>query len=125
MASGAGVSEADFVSGPLKDFGKEVKLNRVTKTVSNISGERTLTYGDDEYIEVVQLRRNVLHDYSQEGMVEKGDAYIMSKVSDELKRGDKITTAGEIYRIESVIHRNPDGKTPMFDFCTLHLISSG
>ena len=117
-----GVDTNDFINFPLSDMGVTVTLNRVTKTTSNITGDRTLTYGSNETITVVFLRRSVIHKYDKPGLVEEGDAYAMARCTTAILRGDKITNDANVYRVEKVIRRK-FGVTNMFDFCTLHLIT--
>ena len=119
----SGIETNDFLNFPLADFGQAVTWENVTKTTSNITGTRTLSYATGVSKTVVFLRRNAIHQYEKAGLIEKGDAYCMAKTTDGFARGDKITVDSVVYRIETVIRRDPDGATPMFDMCTLHKIS--
>ena len=113
------ITSSHFINGPLKTFGQNVTLNRATKSTGNLTGARTITYGSDETIKAVFLRKNVIYKYFKEGLVEEGDAYLMAKTTDNISKNDKITANSVVYRVTNVIERNPDGATPMFDFCTL------
>ena len=117
-----GIETGDFTNFALADFGQTVVRNAVTKTVGNITGSRTLTYGSNTNITGIILRRNVIHKYLKEGEIEEGDAYLMLAHSNGVVRNDKITANGVVYRVGSVIERNPDGATSMFDMATLHKI---
>ena len=41
-----GIVEDDFKNNPLADFGVTVSWYKATKTISNISGQESLTYSD-------------------------------------------------------------------------------
>ena len=117
-----GIKTADFTTFILGDLGQNVTKETVTKTISNITGERTLAYSAGASINVIFLRKNTIRDYDKEGVLEKADAYMMSKTTDSVVRNDRITHSSNNYRVGTVIRRDPDGSTPMFDMCALHLI---
>ena len=116
-----GVSANDFLLFPLVDHGVDVTLNRVTKTTSNLTGDRTLSYGGNVTITVVFLKRNTIRDYEKDGLVERADGYIMVKPSDAVLRGDKITKDGDVFRVEKVDERKFK-EIDMFHMCSLHKI---
>jgi|TARA_R100000501_G_C2618130_1_gene111623 hypothetical protein len=118
-----GINTADFTTFVLGDLGQSVTLEAVTKTISNITGDRTLAYATGSSITVIFLRKNTIREYDKEGVLEKADAYLMAKTTDGVVRNDRITHASNKYRVGTVIRRDPDGSTPMFDMCALHLIS--
>ena len=118
----SGIETTDFETFILGDLGQAVTWENVTKTTSNVTGSRTLSYATGVSKTVIFLRRNVIHQYEKSGLIEQGDAYIMAKTGDGFARNDRITVSGVKYRIEKVIRRNPDGSTAMFDMCTLFRI---
>jgi len=119
----SGIKTADFTTFILGDLGQSVTIQSVTKTISNITGDRTLTYAVGTSITVIFLRKNTIREYDTEGVLEKADAYMMANTTDSVARNDKVTHDSNVYRIGTVITRNPDGATPMFDMCSLHLLS--
>jgi hypothetical protein len=118
MASG--IESADFLNGPLADFGQTVSYYEVTKTTSNITGDRTLTYAAAVNKTVVVLRRSTIERYDPEGELQNADAYCMVQISEGFKKDDKLSWGGNTYRIAVTVDRNPDGSTPMFTMCGLH-----
>ena len=119
----SGIKTADFTTFILGDLGQSVTIQTVTKTISNITGERTLTYAVGTSITAIFLRKNTIRDYDPEGVLEKADAYMMANTTDSVARNDKVTQDSNVYRIGTVTRRDPDGSTPMFDMCALHLLS--
>ena len=117
-----GFSISDFVNGPLAQQGQTVTHEVATKTTSNITGDRTLSYAAGVSITAIFLRRKTTHLYDKDGLLETGDSYLMSQIADNVSRNDRITVNGVKFRVERVDRRDPDGSTPMFDFCTLHLL---
>jgi hypothetical protein len=120
-ASNVGITSNDFINNPLTDFGVTVSWEQATKTTDNITGDETITYAPAVDKTVVFLRRSVIYELAKEGLVERGDAYIMAKTSDNFQKEDRITYDGVTYKIASVIRRKADGED-IFDFCTLFKI---
>lgn len=124
----AGINVTDWEAFPLADFGRELILNRVTTTYSNISGDAEYSWGANESITAIYAKRGRSPKYSRdiEGIFKSGDAFVQAKTSDNLARMDKITVDGIIYKIDSV-KRVPlpfaAGDEALFDFCTLIKIS--
>lgn len=119
----SGIKTEDFTTFVLGDLGQSVTKETVTKTISNITGDRTLSYAAGSSITVIFLRKETIRDYDSEGVLEKAEAYMMANTTDGVVRNDRITHDSNKYRIGTVIRRDPDGSTPLFDMCALHLIS--
>jgi hypothetical protein len=87
---------------------RDITINRLNAQTSNISGDNSNSYGSDENIQAIFLKRNQKYSFLKEGFLEMGDAYIMvrySDISSELKLHDKVTVDSEIYEVENSINR--------------------
>jgi len=104
-----GVNLQKHFSKILNDWGVNVTLNRINSATSNISGDLSDSYGEDETLKVVFLKRNQQFVFGREGLIEQGDAYILVKYSDvssdPLEKHDRITNNGEVFEVETSIIR--------------------
>ena len=89
----------------IDNFSKTLSYTPVTKTISNITGDETLTDGTADNISGAFFRK--LDKYSQEiqGLMDNADAVLMVKNSVTIVKNDKITYDGQTYRINDVITR--------------------
>lgn len=84
----------------LDDYsGRQVTHTPVVQTVSNISGQETLTDGTTKTIKVHFLRTAQSWDFEKAGFLEKGDAVMLSKHADGVKKDDKITADSQVFRV--------------------------
>ena len=102
-------TEADFYGGPIKDFGRLLTLTRVTTTVSNITGEKTMTDGTELNIIGVFQRKSPVYSLMKEGLRQDVDAVAYIDKDQEIARNDKITVNGFTYRVENYLVHFYDG----------------
>ena len=104
-----GVNLQKHFNKVLNDWGVNVTLNRINSATSNISGDLSDSYGEDETLKVIFLKRRQAFVFGREGLIEQGDAYILVKYSDvssnPLERHDRITYNGEVFEVETSINR--------------------
>jgi len=114
-ASNIGIVPADFTDNALVDFGVTVSWEDCSKITDNITGDETLGYAEGTNITVVFVKRSQRYTQGKEGIVDLGDAYCMSEVSDGFSKNDRITYEGEKFLIGDVTTRRADGEA-MFNF---------
>lgn len=99
------IGSSDFIDFALQDFGTSLTLNRYTGTV-DFRGTEHGTFGAGVSIDAVFHMREKTRVRTPEGVVELAPAYLMSKVSDDVRRGDKITLAtGSSWKVWAPINR--------------------
>jgi len=117
-ANDIGIEQSDFTNNALSDFGVQLSWEDCTKTNDNITGDETLSYSTAVLTTAVFVKRSQRYEQTAEGLVDLGDAYIMSPISLGFAKNDRITYEGEIFLINEVIRRRANGIN-MFDKCTL------
>ena len=81
-------------------FGREISYYPVVQTLSNITGEETLTEGAEERIKVHFVRYNQSYTYEKAGFKQHGDAIMLSKVSDAVQVNDVVIVDSIKYRVK-------------------------
>ena len=107
----ANINEKQFIRGPLRAFGRNVLLFRVTNrdTVEDHRGEKTFTYPyEGEQIFAVLHERSIVKERSKAGYVEHAPAYIECRVTEDIKEDDKIQDpiSGKAWKVFNPINRN-------------------
>ena len=82
-------TETDFIT-ILTDFGRQLVLSRVSRAISNYSGQETLTEGTGEALEAYFMRYSQGWDYEKFGFLVKGDVVMLSKYADAVEKDDVI-----------------------------------
>ncbi len=113
-----GITTEDFRNGPLNDLGITISWEEVTKTTNNISGDETLTYSSAENKTVYFTKRMIRYEQGPIGLIDLGDATILSPTDYGFKKDDKITVRGETYIITEVLRGRADSEH-LFDTCKL------
>lgn len=108
---------SDFTNSALADIGKSVTWYNAIKTKNNITGVETLTYDAGVPKTVVIRKRSQRYAMTQEGIVDLGDAVVLSPIALGFAKDDKLTWDGQTYLIMNVVRRN--ATEDMFDTCTL------
>jgi len=109
--------------------GRQVTHTPVTQTISNVSGQETLTDGTPGAIKAYFMKYNQTWDYAKAGFLEQGDAVMLAKIADGVKKNDKITADGEDYRVQEafdvpgVFDSTGSGTTMVYTACNLFLIN--
>jgi len=114
-----GMSSTDWETSALADFGRTIQLERSTKVISNVTGQREMTYEAPITIQAVWCKRTQLHKYQKPGEYDDADGGLQTKISDDVKHEDRVTVDGVTYFVKRVIDRNPDGSTPLLRMCIL------
>ena len=94
-----GIVEDDFKNNPLADFGVTVSWYKATKTISNISGQESLTYSDAIDKTGVFVKRGQRYVQTNEGLVDLGDAVLHVPSDYEFSKDDRIKYRGELFII--------------------------
>ena len=83
--------------------GVTITRTPITKTISGTYGDQILTEGTVESI-VCYISRNFPNEFfiSDEGEVEKGDAFILVKAAQTLNKKDKITYDSNDYEVRNI-----------------------
>jgi len=98
------IAKKDF-SDILEDIGEDVTLYRSTKTISNVSGGETISFGSAETIKgIFQINTNEFV-YSKEGIVQMGDATLWVYSSHSINDEDKITYNSVDYIVHKKLSR--------------------
>ena len=86
-------------------FAKTLTRTPVTKTISNVTGNESLTEGTPVSISGPFFRQE--DDWSQDraGLFQGADAILLLKNDVVLNKDDKITYDGQDYRVEKVVDR--------------------
>ena len=115
---------ADFIDGPLKDFGRTVKYFRVTQVISNIEGDESIEPGHEEELLVLIAPITVnREDQGREGKFEDGDARLHPKPGDNVQHNDIIEWDGRFYRLGLPVRRfaSEEDNDPLYDYTLCHL----
>lgn len=108
--------------------GRQVLHTPVVKTISNISGQETLTDGTPVSIKAYFVRTMQSFDYQKAGFIEIGDAILLSKYADGVQVNDKITAEGNTFRVKQAYNvageYDSTGNATSFTYtvCNLFLI---
>lgn len=93
-------SEVEFETILDDTVGRLVSHQVVTKTVSNITGQETLSYASGVSIKVYFMKYNQQWDYQKSGFHEKGDAVMLALPASGVKKDDRIVIDDQTYRIQ-------------------------
>lgn len=118
VISSTGLGKADFEDSAFADLSRIVVRTPRTKTTSNVTGSPSYTNGTNENIYAIFTKRNKRYDYSKEGLIEMGDAFMQVKQDQTINKEDLITVDSEVYRVDEVLLRTPGGEK-MFKSCVL------
>ncbi len=101
-----GIGSSDFINNELSDFGTSVTHEVGTSTV-DFRGTVTRGTSTVSTIDVVFHIREKTRVRTPEGMVEMAPAYMMSKLSDSIKKDDKIILqSGTVWKAWEAINRD-------------------
>jgi hypothetical protein len=109
--------------------GRRVTHTPIVRTISNISGQETLTDGTAVTIKAHFMRTGQKWDFEKAGFLEKGDAVLMAKYADNVVKNNKITVEGsdyrvrEAYNVPGVFDSTGTGTSYTFTSCNLFLIN--
>jgi hypothetical protein len=109
--------------------GRQITYTPIVKTVSNISGQETLTDGTPKNIKAHFIRTNQQWDFEKLGFLEKGHAVALTKYADGVVQDGKITEGGNTYRVKEaynvpgVFDSTGEGTAFVYTACNLFLIS--
>ena len=104
------------------DNAKTVTRTPVTTTNDNSSGGETFSDGTpDAGFECTLFRKEDNWSQKNEGLFDGADAVALIKIGVTLNKNDKITDNGEIFRVKSVVTREPN-ETPIYQMARLFLI---
>ena len=118
MGFSLGFSEEDFTN-IVSDTGVTVSWESVTKAISNISGDETLSYATAVNKTVVFTKRTETNAQGKSGIVDMGDTIMLVDKDYGFKKDDRITYGGHKYLIvDEPIRREING-IQLFDTCTL------
>ena len=79
--------------------GRQVQHISIARGTANISGQETLTNASTAYIKCYFMRSSQKWVFEKAGFFEKGDAVVLAKVSDKVKKDHKIIADGKEYFI--------------------------
>lgn len=113
-----GIVKEDFENSAFADISRAVIRKPATKTTSNVTGSPSYTYGTETTIYAIITKRNKRYDYSKEGLIEMGDAFMQVKQDQTINKEDLIIVDSETYRVDEVLLRTPGGEN-MFKSCVL------
>ena len=108
--------------------GRQVLHTPIVRTVSNISGQETLTDGTSVTIKVHFMRTSQRWDFEKAGFLEKGDAVMLTKYAAGVVKNDKITVGGNDYRVREAFNvpgtfsSTSDATSFTYTSCNLFLI---
>lgn len=117
-----GITKADFEDYAFEDLARDLTFTPRTKTISNITGSPTYTENTTSIIKGILTKKSTRYDWSKEGFVELGDAFLQVKEDVDVRKDDYIETDDEIYRVEKVVLREPQG-IRFFKSCVLFKIN--
>lgn len=98
-----GINADDFINGPLADFGRSMTIETKTGTVDTFGGEHESFVSST--ITAVFHERSKTPVRNPDGTIINSPAYLMSKVTDNVGTGDKITMEGRKWKCFNAINR--------------------
>lgn len=107
--------------------GRQVSHAVVTRAISNMTGQETMSYGDARTLKAYFVRTSQAWDYEKAGFLEKGHAIMLSKYADGVVKNDKITVDGavytvrEAYNVSGVFDSTGAGTAFVYTACNLFL----
>lgn len=84
--------------------GRQLSHIPIVKSISNMTGQETLTEGTAVSIKAYFMRTGQNFDYGKQGFLEKGDAVVLSKYADGVTTNDIIEVEGNKFRIKESFH---------------------
>jgi hypothetical protein len=103
-------------------YGDTVTHTPVTKTLSNVTGDETLTDGTGVNINAYIVRKNAPWFLDKAGLIQGGDALMLVSSAITITKDDKITWNSNTYRVQDVLLRNQIGGNCAYTLCNLFLI---
>lgn len=103
-------------------FTTSVTYIPIVKTTSNTTGDETLTDGASYSIKVYIVRKNAPWFLDKAGLIQGGDALMLTFYDQTIAKNDKITWNGNTYRVENVLDRDQLGGGIAYRTCNLFLI---
>jgi hypothetical protein len=79
--------------------GRRLLHTPVTKNTSNVTGQETLTEGTSAFIKAHFVRTSQRYEFEKAGLIEQGNAILISKYSDNVQKDDLITANNEKFRV--------------------------
>jgi hypothetical protein len=119
-----GIETEDFSDNIYTDWATSMTLTTTTTAIDNITGDETLTSSTTATISAVFLRKEQRWNFDKEGLLQEGDAYIMTLPSQTLNKDDVITANNANYRVQDIITRYnglPNNEV-LFKYANLFLI---
>lgn len=111
-----GIGTRDFIDNELSDFGTSV-THEVGTSTTDFRGTVTEGTSSAGLINAVFHIRNKTRVRTKDGMIELAPAYLMSLISSDVRKGDKIILqSGTVWKVWNAINR--DG---VFVFSDLYL----
>ena len=111
-----GIGSGDFLDNPLVDFGTSVSLAKATETEDHL-GNKTFTYSGTSTITAVFHIRNKTYERTESGERTLAPAYLMSKLSDNVEKNDKIvfgTGTNSQWKVFNINNRVQEGTIFVF-----------
>ena len=105
----------------IDNFSKTISRTPVTKTISNVSGQETLTEGSASNISGAFFRKEDAWSQDKEGLFQGADAILLVKSGVTINKNDKLTYDSEDYRVVKVIERRL-GTTHFYNMARCFLI---
>jgi hypothetical protein len=121
MNAETGIDFSVFVNAIFK-YGHNVVRTPIIKTTSNISGNETLTKGTTEVITVYFSRKTAPWTLDKSGLIQGGDAIMLTQDSQTIEKDDIISYGGTDYRVQDILIRDQFGGIPAYKAVNLFLI---
>ena len=112
----------DIVLNLINRYGVSVTVTPVTKTISNIEGDETLSDGTTYSETIYFSRRSTDWKPDSVGLIEGADAIALITPTSSIAKDYKILHNAKNYRVQSVIDRDQAGGEVMYKTITLFLI---
>lgn len=87
------------------NFSKTLSLTPITKTVSNLSGNETLTEGTSVEVSGALFRKEDTWSQDKAGLFQGADAILLTLPDDPIAKNTIITYNGENYRTQKTVMR--------------------
>ena len=105
--------------------GRQVTHIDTTQSTTNISGQESFADAGGVTIKCYFMLTGQNWDFQKAGFIEKGDAVVLAKIADGVKKDDKITADSKTYRIREafdvpgVFDSTGSGTTMVYTACNL------